>query len=343
MISEKFFAVCAACGLNRQTKQSSSGKLLPPRGWKRRDGEDGDVFTCPACWRSLYRLRAITIPVQGVQCGGTWAEFCLAVRQSLLRSRTLAQWTINKLAATDVVRGFGDDKMPPHPPLGHANRVYLYGIGPEYPEWFQWAGNYRSAECVMRLMEAKYNAKRSGIIWEANSSIPTIRSCPYPIAAQNSHELRRTRQRGDRADYESTGGYICAGRPPLDVAAAGRHPARSATERLPIHRHGRRRTMRDAGLSQEVPRKPQPQRRQRLPRRTQRAVGHCCKAGSVAPERKPATKAQGAAERAFQQTGYAGCRPSRFRAPVDTQSVGHPAPCTCARGTIAANFRRHKM
>lgn len=186
MTSEKVFAVCAACGLNRQTKRNKLGKLLPPKGWKRRDGADGeDVFTCPACWRSLYRLRAIVIPVQGVQGGGSWAEFCQAVRRSLLRSRTLAQWTINKLAATDVVRNFNDDKPPKHPPLGHASSVYLYGIGPEYPGWGDWAGNYKSAECVMRLMEAKYNAKRYCIIWEANASVPTIRSCPYPIASQN--------------------------------------------------------------------------------------------------------------------------------------------------------------
>lgn len=178
---------CGGCNTARDVKPTTRGQARLPRGWKRRPNGDGDeAVLCGNCWGKLYRLRAITFPVASVLQGGTWTEFCAAVRQALFRSRTLAQWAVNQLAATDVTRTLADDRLPPHPPLGKEGGVYLYGLASrQFADWEQWAGAYNAAQSVLRSVEMKYNARRREIVWSAEASVPTIRSQPYPVPAAN--------------------------------------------------------------------------------------------------------------------------------------------------------------
>lgn len=174
--------VCGGCGASKEVKATSRGMARVPSGWKRRE----EAVLCGQCWKKLYRLRAVTFPVQGVQEGGSWADFCAAVRQSLFRSRALAQWAVNQLAATDVSRTLEMPRLEPHPPLGRADGVYLYGLAAQsFADWGEWSGAYTCAQGILRLMEAKYNSRRLGIVWRSDTSVPTVRSCPYPVPAQN--------------------------------------------------------------------------------------------------------------------------------------------------------------
>lgn len=178
---------CGGCGLERETKPTAKGLLRLPSGWKRRpDPDGGGAVLCGGCWKKLYRLRAVTFPVAAVAEGGSWAEFAAATRQSLFRSRALAQWSVNRLAATDVSRTLDMGKLPVHPPLGAPDKVYLYGLASrEFPDWGEWAGAYTCAQAILRATELKYNARRREIVWDNESSVPTIRSQPYAVPAQN--------------------------------------------------------------------------------------------------------------------------------------------------------------
>lgn len=179
---------CGGCAAEIKVNPTSRGTLRLPRGWKRRpDPASGqEAVLCGGCWKKLYRLRSISFPVQGVHEGGSWRDFCAAVRQSLFRSRSLAQWAVNRLAATDVSRTLDTQKLPEHPPLGAEDKVYLYGLASrEFADWGEWEGAYSCAQGVLRAAEMKYNPKRTGIIMNAEASVPTVRSCPYPVPAVN--------------------------------------------------------------------------------------------------------------------------------------------------------------
>lgn len=177
---------CGGCGAVREVKPTKREQGRLPRGWKRREDTEGkEAILCGDCWKKLYRLRAVSFPVQGVQ-EDEWRDFCAAVRQALFRSRTLAQWAVNQLAAHDVARTLEMDRLPPHPPLGREDGVYLYGLAAgHFPDWGEWAGAYTAAQSILRAVELKYNDKRADIVWRAEASVPTVRSQPYPVPAQN--------------------------------------------------------------------------------------------------------------------------------------------------------------
>lgn len=178
---------CSGCGLERKTKPTTKGLLRLPGGWKRRpDPEGGEAVLCKTCWGKLYRLRAVAFPVASVAEGGSWQEFQAATRQALFRARTLAQWATNRLAATDVNRTLDMGTLPAHPPLGAEGKVYLYGLAArEFADWGEWSGAYTCAQGILRATELKYNARRREVVWDNESSVPTIRSQPYPVPAQN--------------------------------------------------------------------------------------------------------------------------------------------------------------
>lgn len=189
---------CGACGTVKPARVTRGGNPRLPKGWKARpdpEHEDPPVYTCAACWKRLYHLRAVTFPVAEVLEGGTWQEFCTAVRACLDRSRALAQWAVNRLAQTDVVRTNDQATMPPHPP------IYLYGEASGvngFHGWGEWTGAMTAANAVLHAVEQKYARRRLEVVWRAEASLPTIRSQPYPVPAQS--------YRAAWTEYEGTDG-----------------------------------------------------------------------------------------------------------------------------------------
>ena len=113
-----------------------------PRGWKRH----AEAVWCDACWRRAYVLRAVTIPIAR-PAEGEWTAFRALLRLAWSESTTLANWAVGHLAAADVVRRPGDDRMPA------MARLNLYGEFQRYAGRDRWVGAATSAASLLRGVE----------------------------------------------------------------------------------------------------------------------------------------------------------------------------------------------
>lgn len=155
-----------------------------PRAWKRHAGE----VWCDTCWRRAYVLRAVTIPV-AAPLDGDWPALRALLTTAWSESTTLANWAVQTLAAGDVVRRPGDERMPP------MARVNLYGEFQSYEGRATWQGAATSASCLLRHVEAKYRKERLACIWRRERALPSYRyPVPWPV-----HNARwSARKEGER-------------------------------------------------------------------------------------------------------------------------------------------------
>ena len=77
---KEFYVVCAVTGKKLKVNPTPDGEPRTPRGWKHRDGKKYS----PEGWKSLFVLRAITLPVAGPQGGPEeWPALREAIRGSM--------------------------------------------------------------------------------------------------------------------------------------------------------------------------------------------------------------------------------------------------------------------
>lgn len=160
---------CDTCRSHREAKASKNGVRLP-MGWKRHQGKTW----CDKCWRSAYRLRAVTFPVVG-PLDAEWSDLRAALSLAWGDSTRLANWIMRELYARDVRREPGVEKMPKRP------RTYLYpetgAVAPHV------AAQSRSA--MEQAITGKYSAARYKVIWTGEAQLPTFRyPYPYPVSNQ---------------------------------------------------------------------------------------------------------------------------------------------------------------
>jgi hypothetical protein len=155
---------CRNCGLSRD----DLGKRLP-HGWKRQS----DFVYCPACWQSLYLLRAIILPVASpLDCG--WQELRVMLHGMWAATTRASNWLVTELYSRDIKRG-DQPRMPPMP------NVYLY---PEARERFPTLPS-RAIASLEQKVKRSYRAKRYETIWTCSASLPTYRyPSPFSIPSQ---------------------------------------------------------------------------------------------------------------------------------------------------------------
>jgi hypothetical protein len=161
---------CCECGAVRQTKATAKGNARLPAKWKRHH----DRVYCPSCWRKHFVLRAVTFPVAG-PVRRDWTELRAALTRCWEQSSSLANWAVTQLAKADVVRGPGDEKLPPMP------HVYLY---PEarrrYPDMPS-----KSIAALLHAVMHRYGKARLSVIWRAEASLQRFRfPVPFPVHNQ---------------------------------------------------------------------------------------------------------------------------------------------------------------
>lgn len=183
--------LCARCARAQQTKPTAKGEPRLPRGWKREFG--GDVW-CAACWRTAYKLRAVTIPVSG-PVDGTWDELRAALSAAWGHSTTVANWAVRQLLQHDIVRTPAMDAMPDYPMVVGGKRLYLYpGARAVAPDM-----DTGSVVALLQAVERRYRARRYHVIWRQREAPPTYRyPTPYPVHNQRwSVAWEAATERGD--------------------------------------------------------------------------------------------------------------------------------------------------
>lgn len=161
--------VCIACG-------AASDKERLPSGWKDRGG----LVRCAACWRKLYCLRAVSLPVAST--GQEWKDFAPVVVRLWRQSTALANWAAQELLRRDVRRVPSMERLPPMAP------VDLYNLGlterggatPAYPDFADWRGMKQGANCVLRGARADYIKSRLAVLWHG-SERPLLYRFPFPF------------------------------------------------------------------------------------------------------------------------------------------------------------------
>lgn len=176
---------CLAC--NKEVMPTQGKKERLPPGWKRKE----EAIYCKGCWRSRYKLRAITFPVAG-PVDASWEELRAALSTAWAQSTGLSNWATTELAKADVTRKPGDAKMPAVP------KVYLYPEARrQYPEMPP-----QSVTAVLHAVEAKYREKRYEIVWTHAASLPSYRyPVPFPVHNQG--------WKGEWQETTGTDGQTC--------------------------------------------------------------------------------------------------------------------------------------
>ena len=160
---------CADCGIKKDTKPMKTGGPRLPTGWKRR----GNDCFCPACWRKLYVLRALIVPV-AQPLSGSWDDLRADLKAVWTETTAASNWMITELYTRDIRRN-GQPKMPPMP------RVYLY---PEARIKFP-ALPANSIASLEQATQKTYRSKRYDIVWAGSASLPSMRyPQPFPVANQ---------------------------------------------------------------------------------------------------------------------------------------------------------------
>ena len=137
-----------------------------PQGWKRR----GLAVYCATCWRKLFVLRAVTIPVVSpLSC--SWDDFGSRLRLQWQLVTQASNWIMTELYARDD-RSRDKGKLQPMP------RVYLY---PETRRMFPSIPS-PTAVALENAIGKKYRAKRFDVVWACRASLPTFRyPTPFPV------------------------------------------------------------------------------------------------------------------------------------------------------------------
>ena len=165
---------CAACEKTVTVKPDRRGTFRLPKGWKKREA----LSYCGECWKSLYRLRAVSIPV--AEClDGTWQEFCAALHCAWSHSTALSNWAVHQLALADKPRQSHMPKMPPLP------RVDLYKLFGSYADRAAWDGAAQSANSIFHAVESRYRKARFSTLWRCEAALPTYRY-PTPYVIHNA-------------------------------------------------------------------------------------------------------------------------------------------------------------
>lgn len=143
-----------------------------PSGWKRR----AKAIYCSDCWREMFVLRAVTIPVVSpLDC--TWEEFGKRLREQWKLVTQASNWMLTTLYSRDD-RSRDTGKLKPMP---GGDAMYLY---PETREMFP-ALPTQTCAALEQAIKKKYRAKRYEVIWTCSASLPTYRyPSPFPVPGQ---------------------------------------------------------------------------------------------------------------------------------------------------------------
>lgn len=152
---------CSHCDVSRE-----SSRL--PRGWKNHEG-----IYCGKCWRALYILRALTVPVVSpLDCD--WRTLWESLSTVWKVTTQASNWMMTELYRLDAERQ-GDEKMPP------MEHLYFYPeIGRRWPQLPP-----RSRTSLEQSIKGKYRAVRYKLKWQHGVSLPSFRyPVPYPVHNQ---------------------------------------------------------------------------------------------------------------------------------------------------------------
>lgn len=169
---------CHKCSKEVKTKPTAHGERLP-KGWKRHN----EQTHCDKCWRTMYVLRAITIPVvRPLGEGIGWPQFGKAIDAACEDMRNASNWMMTEIFVRDTKRKKGEKKMP---------KIYLY---PDAVKKFPSIPT-QSLAALENSVKSKYSAKRRDVIFFGTASLPSFRF-PLPMAVPNQ---------GWTASYEDAG------------------------------------------------------------------------------------------------------------------------------------------
>ncbi len=163
---------CHECSLEKRVKPTSKGNPRPPRGWKRR----ADDLFCSQCWRKMYKLRAITLPV-AEPIGLKEKDFYDRLNRGFSQATEVANFCINEYWGADVKRSSDMEKLLPwkQPPLYHL-LCERFAKG-EYGRGF--------LSDIEHQMSGKYRHQRYDVIWTCRQSLPVARyPQPYSVRTQ---------------------------------------------------------------------------------------------------------------------------------------------------------------
>jgi len=140
-----------------------------PRGWKRLD----DKEICGDCWRKMFVLRAVSIPVVS-PLDSSWDEFGAKLREQWGLVTRASNWMLTQMYARDD-HSRDKGKLQPMPAM------YLY---PEARPLFSGLPSQTCA-ALEQAINLKYRARRYEIVWTATASLPTYRyPSPFPVPKQ---------------------------------------------------------------------------------------------------------------------------------------------------------------
>lgn len=162
---------CGKCGVNKPGKKTAAGTFGIPANWKVRDAQQ----LCQACWKTSFRLRAITLPV-AEPVGITWGDLNKHLRESFTQSTMLANACVLTMMKAELIMPYGENKLPPKP------SVYLYPLRAQMGLTI----NSSSAGSLMQAVQGKYNSQRFDLLVRRSISPPVYRY-PYPYPVHNAN------------------------------------------------------------------------------------------------------------------------------------------------------------
>lgn len=208
---------CCGCDEALAKKENKRGSVMRPRGWH--VNSVGQLY-CPKCWNARYVVRAITLPVWGVE-GMKMSEFWRLAWPLWHAAAAMSNWASSELFANDIVRNPGTERMPAMPPIN------LYQVAQvKAPAIWAAIPDKASAGAIVRHVEQAYRASRWEVVWRQKESLRSYKNTqPYPITGQ-SITLREV------ADEDSTRVVVHArvggARHVLQLARGVRHARNNA-------------------------------------------------------------------------------------------------------------------
>lgn len=158
---------CTTCGSTGNGKRTRSGSFGIPNGWKQH--EDGTF--CNACWKTAYRLRAITLPV-AAPVGMTWEELRPHLRECFTQATTLANACVLTMMRAEPIVPYGDTKLPKAP------SVYLYPLR----KAMNLTMSTSATISLIQAVQKTYNSKRFDLLVRRSIAPPVYRyPFPYPV------------------------------------------------------------------------------------------------------------------------------------------------------------------